>query len=92
MNCCLVDLTDMQREVSVGTRVVIFGESYGKHLTVEQLARRSKLAPYEILTGLRSDIERIPIYEKAKHIHTVNHSHLTKQSCLHDKTYPSALL
>ena len=64
MNCCLVDLTDLKANVQIGTKVVILGISHKEQISAQQLAYELSITPYELLTGIRSDIVRIPVVKK----------------------------
>lgn len=66
MNCCLVDLTDIKANVQIGTKVIILGPSDGKQISAQQLAYQLSITPYELLTGIRSDLIRIPVINKTK--------------------------
>jgi alanine racemase len=55
MDMTMFDVTDTQ--AALGDVVTLLGRDGGEVITVAELAQRSELSPYEILTGLR---ERLP--------------------------------
>jgi alanine racemase len=55
MDMTMFDVTDT--EAALGDVVTLLGRDGGEVITVAELAQRSELSPYEILTGLR---ERLP--------------------------------
>ena len=58
MDMTILDVTDITCEV--GDHATLFGADGGELLTVEAVAARGGLSPYELLTGLRQRITRIP--------------------------------
>jgi alanine racemase len=58
MDMTILDVTDITCEV--GDHATLFGADGGDLLTVEAVAARGGLSPYELLTGLRQRITRIP--------------------------------
>jgi alanine racemase len=57
MDMTVIDVTDVP--CAVGDRVTLFGADGDDLLTVETVAARAGLSPYELLTGLRQRIRRI---------------------------------
>ena len=57
MDMMMVDVSDAN-EVRMGDEVVLIGESCGKKITADDLARVGKTISYEILTGISSRVER----------------------------------
>jgi alanine racemase len=55
MDMTMFDVSDT--EAALGDVVTLLGRDGGEVITVAELAQRSELSPYEILTGLR---ERLP--------------------------------
>jgi alanine racemase len=58
MDMTILDVTDIQ--CAVGDSATLFGIDAGVLLTVEAVAARAALSPYELLTGLRQRVTRIP--------------------------------
>ena len=58
MDMTILDVTDIACEV--GDHATLFGADGGELLSVEAVAARGGLSPYELLTGLRQRITRIP--------------------------------
>jgi alanine racemase len=58
MDMTILDVTDIACDV--GDTATLFGADGGELLTVEAVAARGGLSPYELLTGLRQRIARIP--------------------------------
>lgn len=56
MDMTMVDVTTVRCEV--GDIVTLIGRSEGTVLTVERVADDAGMSPYELLTGLRSRVER----------------------------------
>lgn len=56
MDMTMVDVTTVRAEV--GDVVTLIGRSEGTVLTVERVADDAGISPYELLTGLRSRVER----------------------------------
>ena len=56
MDMTMADVTDIDCEV--GDIVTLLGQDGPNEITVEKLAASASLSPYEMLTGLRSRIER----------------------------------
>jgi alanine racemase len=63
MDMTMIDVTTVRCEL--GDVVTLIGRSEGAALTVERVAEQAGISPYELLTGLRSRVERIYI-EPAK--------------------------
>jgi alanine racemase len=57
MDMTMIDVTDVP--CAVGDRATLIGADGGDLLTVEAVADRAALSPYEVLTGLRQRITRI---------------------------------
>ena len=57
MDMAVVDVTDVH--CAVGDVATLFGADGGDLLTVEAVAARAGLSPYELLTGLRQRVTRI---------------------------------
>ena len=57
MDMTMIDVTTVRCEV--GDTVTLIGRSAGTLLTVERVADDARMSPYELLTGLRSRVERI---------------------------------
>jgi alanine racemase len=57
MDMTILDVTDIQ--CAVGDSATLFGTDDGELLTVEAVAARAALSPYELLTGLRQRVTRI---------------------------------
>jgi alanine racemase len=57
MDMTMIDVTTVRCEV--GDVVTLIGRSEGTVLTVERVAEQAGISPYELLTGLRSRVERI---------------------------------
>jgi len=58
MDMTILDVTDIP--CAVGDSATLFGTDTGELLTVEAVAARAALSPYELLTGLRQRVTRIP--------------------------------
>jgi alanine racemase len=58
MDMTPIDVTDLPCEV--GDCATLFGVAGDAALPVEEVAARGSLSPYELLTGLRQRIARIP--------------------------------
>jgi alanine racemase len=58
MDMTMIDVTELQ--CSVGDYATLIGADGGEVLSVEDVAARAGLSPYEVLTGLRQRITRIP--------------------------------
>jgi alanine racemase len=58
MDMTMIDVTDVP--CAVGDRATLIGADGGDLLTVEAVASRAGLSPYELLTGLRQRVTRIP--------------------------------
>ena len=56
MDMTMADVTDIECEV--GDIATLIGVNRGNVITVEDVAAAGKLSPYELLTGLRSRVER----------------------------------
>jgi alanine racemase len=63
MDMTMIDVTTVRCEL--GDVVTLIGRSEGTVLTVERVAEQAGMSPYELLTGLRSRVERVYI-EPAK--------------------------
>ncbi len=59
MDQCLVDVTSIKKDVQVGDRVVIIGESKGNILTADELASKANTINYEITTNIQRRVPRI---------------------------------
>lgn len=70
MNCCLLDLTDIQGDIQIGEKVVIFGKSENKHISIYNLVHKSGLTPYEIFTSIRSNTPRTAIEDFTQKTHS----------------------
>ena len=57
MDMTMIDVTTVP--CAVGDVVTLIGRSAGTVLTVERVADDARLSPYELLTGLRSRVERV---------------------------------
>ena len=57
MDMTMIDVTTVR--CAVGDIVTLIGRSSGTLLTVERVADDAQMSPYELLTGLRSRVERI---------------------------------
>jgi alanine racemase len=57
MDMTMIDVTDAP--CALGDRATLFGSDEGALLTVEAVAARAGLSPYELLTGLRQRVARI---------------------------------
>ncbi|HEY2848664.1 MAG TPA: alanine racemase [Gemmatimonadaceae bacterium] len=57
MDMTILDVTGMQ--CAVGDVATLFGADGGDVLTVEEVAARAALSPYELLTGLRQRVLRV---------------------------------
>ncbi len=58
MDMTMLDVTDVP--CAIGDSATLFGSDGGAMLTLEAVAGRGGLSPYELLTGLRQRIARIP--------------------------------
>jgi alanine racemase len=58
MDMTMIDVTDVT--CTVGEHATLIGADGGDLLSVESVAERAGLSPYEVLTGLRQRITRIP--------------------------------
>jgi alanine racemase len=56
MDMTMIDVTTVKCEV--GDAVTLIGRSGNTVLTVERVADDASMSPYELLTGLRSRVER----------------------------------
>ncbi len=63
MDMTMVDVTDANCEV--GDVATLLGSDGAQLLTVENVAREARMSPYELLTGLRSRIERVYVGDGA---------------------------
>jgi alanine racemase len=57
MDMTMIDVTTVP--CAVGDVVTLIGRSSGTVLTVERVADDARMSPYELLTGLRSRVERV---------------------------------
>ena len=57
MDMTMIDVTTVR--CAVGDVVTLIGRSSGTVLTIERVADDARMSPYELLTGLRSRVERV---------------------------------
>ncbi|HEX2692709.1 MAG TPA: alanine racemase [Gemmatimonadaceae bacterium] len=57
MDMTMIDVTTVR--CAVGDVVTLIGRSLGTVLTIERVADDARMSPYELLTGLRSRVERV---------------------------------
>jgi alanine racemase len=58
MDQMVVDVTAV-READIGDRVILIGADGGDAITVQELADRASVLPYEILTGIHQRVRRV---------------------------------
>ncbi|MBN2119907.1 MAG: alanine racemase [Candidatus Omnitrophica bacterium] len=59
MDHIVIDLSPLKGNVNIGDTAVLIGKSGSEEITARELAEKSATIPYEIFTGLASDIKRI---------------------------------
>ncbi|MEM6877590.1 MAG: alanine racemase [Bacteroidota bacterium] len=59
MDMCMVDLSEVDQDIGIGSELVVFGHQH----PIELLAEAAMTIPYEILTGIGSRVQRIYIGE-----------------------------
>lgn len=64
MDYTLIDLTEVQGEVSVGEEVVVFGQQKNEIIKVEEVAKLAGTISYEILTGVSARVPRLYSHER----------------------------
>mgnify|MGYP006288178569 CR=1 FL=1 len=61
MDQCVVDVTDLKKDVSVGDEVVLFGKQGNKEIKVEEVAKQIGTINYEVVSLIGKRIPRVYI-------------------------------
>ncbi|HOJ11902.1 MAG TPA: alanine racemase [Clostridiales bacterium] len=67
MDQCMIDVTNMKKEVKVGDEVVLFGKQGGNEIKVEEIASLIGTINYEIISVMGKRIPRVYLHEGEIH-------------------------
>jgi alanine racemase len=61
MDQCLVDVTALRGQITLGEEVVILGRQGQEHITADELAGRLGTINYEIVTSIARRVPRLAV-------------------------------